>query len=155
MNFIKNYLSKKQDISFPHKSSEILTLKSQSFTILIFQPALEIGYWESFTSDSGCQVLIFLKRSSLLILAQVHRNLAGVMRKWNVPIFGYMILYDVHITMPLSRGLHSASTLQEWSRKEAWENFLLMFCDDGDVVNFPMGAHWNEHHRDDANMYFM
>ena len=53
-----------------------------------------------------------------------------------------MILYDVHITVSLGRGLHLASTLQERSRKESGKNFLLMFCDDGDVVNFPM--HWYE-----------
>ena len=49
-----------------------------------------------------------------------------------------MILYDVHITVSVGRGLHSASTLQERSRQEAGKNFWLMFCDDGDVVNFPM-----------------
>ena len=40
--------------------------------------------------------------------------------------------------MPLGRGLHSASRLQEWSRKEDSKNFSLMFRHDGDVVNFLM-----------------
>ena len=42
--------------------------------------------------------------------------------------------------MPLGRELHTASRLQEWSRKEDSKNFSLMFRHDGDVVNFLMRA---------------
>ena len=65
-------------------------------------------------------------------------NVAGFVKLRNVLNFGYVIVYDVHIPMPLGRGLHSASRLQEWSRKEDLKNFSLMFRHDGDVVNFLM-----------------